>query len=101
MITYRLKDNVVTHFPTIFKGLGSKPSVIHMALDVELHGGVLVARVAGNQPIDCGKCTRSTVVELARELIQRSIGWCWWRRRADLDTLSNPNCASSEWRLLW
>ena len=46
MITYRLKDNVVTHFPVIFKELGSKPSVIHMALDVELHGGVLAVRVA-------------------------------------------------------
>ena len=36
MITYKLEDNVVTHFPAIFKGLGSKPSVVHMALDVEL-----------------------------------------------------------------
>ena len=71
MITYRLKDNVVTHFPAIFKELGSKPSVIHMALDVELHGGVLVVRVAGGRPIDCGKCNRSTVMELARELIAR------------------------------
>jgi transposase len=71
MITYRLKDNVVTHFPTIFKGLGSKPSVIHMALDVELHGGVLAVRVAGGRPIDCGKCTRSTIIDLARELVRR------------------------------
>src|SRR5204862_8159360 len=71
MITYELKDNVVAHFPAIFKGLGSKPSVIHMALDVELHGGVLVVRVAGGRPIDCGKCNRSTVMELARELIAR------------------------------
>ena len=39
MINYRLKDSAVTHFPAIFKGLGSKPSIIHMALDVELHGG--------------------------------------------------------------
>jgi len=71
MITYRLKDSVVTHFPAIFKKLGSKPSVIHLALDVELHGGVLAARVAGGRPIDCGKCSRSTVVDLARELIER------------------------------
>jgi transposase len=71
MITYRLKDNVVTHFPAIFKGLGSKPSVIHMALDVELHGGVLAVRVAGGRPIECGKCSRGTVVDLARELIGR------------------------------
>jgi transposase len=71
MITYKLEDNVVAHFPAIFKGLGSKPSVIHMALDVELHGGVLAARVAGGRPIDCGKCSRGTVVELARELIGR------------------------------
>jgi len=71
MINYRLKDNVVTHFPAICKGLGSKPSVIHMALDVELHGGVLAVRVAGGRPIDCGKCSRSTVFDLARELIRR------------------------------
>ena len=71
MITYRLKDNVVTHFPAIFKGLGSKASVVHMALDVELHGGVLVVRVGGGRPIDCGKCSRSTVFDLARELIRR------------------------------
>jgi len=45
MINYDLKDNAVTHFPAIFKGLGSKPSVIHMALDVELQGGVLTARL--------------------------------------------------------
>src|SRR5881397_3282021 len=70
-ITYELKDNVVAHFPAIFKGLGSKQSVIHMALDVELHGGVLAVRVAGGRPIDCGKCSRSTVMELARELIRR------------------------------
>src|SRR5438445_11577195 len=71
MTKYRLKDNVVTHFPAIFKGLGSKPSVIHMGLDVELHGGVLVVRVAGGRPIDCGKCSRSTVVDWARELVRR------------------------------
>jgi hypothetical protein len=58
MINYRLKDSVVTHFPAIFKGLGSKPSVIHMALDVELHGGMLAARVAGGRPIECGKWSR-------------------------------------------
>jgi transposase len=71
MINYRLKDNVVTHFPAIFKGLGSKPSVIHMALDVELHGGVLAVRVAAGRPMDCGKCSRSTVVDLAKELVRR------------------------------
>ena len=68
MITYRLKDSVVTHFPAIFKGLGFKPSVIHRALDVELHGVVLAVRVAGGRPMDCGKCTRGTVFELAGEL---------------------------------
>jgi hypothetical protein len=36
MINYRLKDSVVTHFPAIFKELGSKAIVIYMALDVEL-----------------------------------------------------------------
>ena len=71
MITYELKDNVVTHFPAIFKGLGSKPSVIHLALDVELLGAVLVVRVAGGRPIHYGKRSRSTIVDLARELIQR------------------------------
>lgn len=71
MITYELKDNAVAHFSAIFKGLGSKPSVIHMALDVELHGGVLAVRIAGGRPIDCGKCSRITIVELARELIRR------------------------------
>ena len=71
MINYRLKDSVVTHFPAIFKGLGSKASVIHMALDVELHGGELAVRVAGCRPIDCGKCSRSRVVDLARELLRR------------------------------
>ena len=71
MIKYELKDNVVAHFPAIFKGLGSKPSVIHLALDVELHGAVLVARVAGGRPIHCAKCSRRTIVDLARELIQR------------------------------
>jgi transposase len=71
MITYELKDNVVAHFPAIFKGLGCKPSVIHIALDVELAGAVLVVRVAGGRPIHCGKCSRSTIVELARELIGR------------------------------
>jgi transposase len=71
MITYELKDNVVAHFPAIFKGLGCKPSVIHIALDVELAGAVLVVRVAGGGPIHCGKCSRSTIVELARELIGR------------------------------
>ena len=72
MINYELKDNVITHFPAIFKGLGSKPSVIHMALDVELHGGVLVVRVAGGRPIHCAKCSRTTIVGLARELIRRN-----------------------------
>jgi transposase len=71
MITYELKDNVVAHFPAIFKGLGSKPSVIHLALDVELRGAVLVVRVGGGRPIHCGKCSRRTMVDLARELIQR------------------------------
>ena len=71
MITYKLTNNVVAHFPAIFKGLGSKASVIHMALDVELHGGVLMGRVAGGRPIDCGKCSRSTVLELAAELRRR------------------------------
>jgi transposase len=71
MINYELKDNVVAHFPAIFKGLGSEPSVIHLALDVELHGGVLVGRVAGGRPIHCGKCSRGTILELVRELIQR------------------------------
>jgi transposase len=45
--------------------------VIHLALDVELAGAVLVARVAGGRPIHCGKCSRSTIIELARELIRR------------------------------
>ena len=71
MINYELKDNVVAHFPAIFKGLGSKPSVIHLALDVELLGAVLVGRVAGGRPIHCGKCSRSTITDLARELVQR------------------------------
>ena len=71
MNNYELKDNVVAHFPAIFKGLGSKPSVIHLALDVELAGAVLVARVAGGRPIHCGKCSRRTITELARELIRR------------------------------
>jgi transposase len=71
MTTYKLTNNVVTHFPAIFKGLGSKRSVIHMALDVELHGGVLAVRVAGGRPLECGKCSRSTVIELAAELRRR------------------------------
>jgi hypothetical protein len=71
MITYKVTNNVVAHFPAMFKALGSKASVIHMALDVELHGGVLAVRVAGGRPIDCGKCSRSTVIDLARELIRR------------------------------
>ena len=71
MNNYELKDNVVAHFPAIFKGLGSKPSVIHLALDVELAGAVLVARVAGGRPIHCGKCSRRTITELARELVMR------------------------------
>ena len=70
MTTYKLTNNVVTHFPAIFKGLGSKPTVIHMALDVELHGGMLAARVAGGRPIECGKWSRSTIAELAAELIR-------------------------------
>jgi transposase len=71
MINYRLKDSVVTHFPAIFKGLGSKPSVIHMAVDVELHGGVLAVRVGGGRPMDCGKYSRSAMIELAGELRRR------------------------------
>jgi transposase len=71
MINYELKDNVVAHFPAIFKGLGSKASVIHLALDVELAGAVLVARVAGGRPTHCGKCSRRTIIELARELVRR------------------------------
>jgi transposase len=71
MNNYELKDNVVTHFPAIFKGLGSRPSVVHLALDVELLGAVVVARVAGGRPLHCGKCSRRTILELARELIQR------------------------------
>lgn len=71
MNTYKLTNNVVTHFPAIFKGLGYKASVIHMALDVELHGGVLVVRVGGGRPIECGKCSRGTVLELAGELRRR------------------------------
>jgi len=71
MINYELKDNVVAHFPAIFKGLGCKATVIHLGLDVELHGGVLVARVAGGRPIHCGKCSRRTILDLATELIRR------------------------------
>ena len=71
MITCELKDNVVTHFPAIFKGLGSKPSVIHIALDVELLSAVLVVRVTGGRPIHCGKFSRSTIVALTRELMRR------------------------------
>ena len=70
-MNYELKDNVVAHFPAISKGLGSKPSVIHLALDVELLGAVLVARVAGGRPFHCGKCSRRTIIELARELVRR------------------------------
>ena len=68
MITYKLTNNVVAHFPAMFKALGSKPTVIHIALDVELHGGVLAVRVAGGRPLECGKCSRSTVIELAINL---------------------------------
>jgi len=71
MINYELKDNVVAHFPAIFKGLGCKATVIHLGLDVELHGGVLAARVAGGRPIHCGKCSRRTILDLATELIRR------------------------------
>jgi transposase len=71
MINYELKNSIVAHFPAIFKGLGSKPSVIHMALDVELLGGVLIVRVAGGRPIHCGKCSRRTIMELAGELLRR------------------------------
>src|ERR1700751_2842118 len=71
MITYKLRDNIVTHFPAIFKGLGSKPTVIHLALDVELHSAVLAVRVAEGRPIHCGKCSRSTIFALAKEWIQR------------------------------
>ena len=76
MINYRLKDNVVTHFPAIFKGLGSKGSVIHMALDVELHGGVLAVRVAGADQLIVAS------VAAARSLIWQGsssggeTGWC-------------------------
>ena len=42
-----------------------------MALDVELRGGVLAVRVAGGRPVDCGKCSRTTVLDLARELVRR------------------------------
>jgi transposase len=71
MITYKLTNNVVAQFPAIFKGLGPKPTVIHLALDIELAGGLLAVRVAGGRPIDCGKCSRSTVLELAGELRAR------------------------------
>lgn len=71
MITYELKNNIVAHFPAIFKALGSKPGVIHMALDVELLGGVLIVRVAGGRPLHCGKCSRTTIIELASELVRR------------------------------
>ena len=72
MNNYELKDNVVAHFPAIFKGVGSKPSVIHLALDVELLGAVLVARVACGRPIHYGKCSRRTIIELARELVAQT-----------------------------
>ena len=102
MITYKLTDNVVTHFPAIFKGLGSKPSVIHIALDVELHGGVLAVRVAGGRPIECGKCSRSTVIEFAAELRRRKHRVVLVEeRRADLATGFTATCARSEWKLLW
>src|SRR5262245_17062914 len=42
-----------------------------MALDVELHGGVLAVRVAGGRPIDGGKCSLGTLLELAAELRRR------------------------------
>jgi transposase len=45
--------------------------VIHIALDVELLGAVLIVRIAGGRPIHCGKCSRSTIVNLAKELIKR------------------------------
>jgi hypothetical protein len=72
MNNYELKDNVVAHFPAIFKGVGSKPSVIHLALDVELAGAVLVTRVAGGRPIHCGKCSRRTMKHAGLALV--SIG---------------------------
>src|SRR5262245_10949873 len=71
MINYRLKDNAVTHFPAIFKGHGAKGSRIHIALDVEVHDGALKVRVGGCRPGDCGKCSRTTVLDLARELVRR------------------------------
>jgi transposase len=71
MCNYKLNNNVMAHFPAIAKGVGSKPSVIHLALDVELHGGVLAARVSGGRPIDCGKCSRSMILSLIKELIER------------------------------
>ena len=71
MITYRLTNNVVTQFGSIFKALGSASTVIHIALDVELAGAVIVVRVGGARPIHCGKCTRHTIIDLAKELIGR------------------------------
>lgn len=37
MITYKLTIDVVTQSAALFKQLGSKPTVVHMAVDVELH----------------------------------------------------------------
>jgi transposase len=71
MINYKLTNNVVAQFGSIFKALGSKPTVIHMALDVELAGGVQVVRVGGGPPIYCGKCSRALISDLAKELIGR------------------------------
>jgi|ERR1700693_3645885 Transposase IS116/IS110/IS902 family len=95
MITYKLTNNVVAHFPAIFKALGSKPTVIHLALDVELHGGVLAVRVAGGKPIECGKCSRSTVIDLAAELIREAIDWQRFSNRKQIG--SYIGCCPSEY----
>ena len=71
MINYKLTNNVVPQFGAIFKALGSQSTVIHMAIDIELHGGVLAVRVAGGRPIHCGNCSRETIADLAKELIWR------------------------------
>ena len=94
MINYRLKDSVVTHFPAIFKELGSKGSVIHMALDVELAECWRCEWLGADQLIVAS-------VAAARSLIWQGsssggdTGWCWWRRRADLVTVFTANCARS------
>jgi transposase len=45
--------------------------MVLMAVDVELHGGVLVVRVGGGRPIHCGNCSREQIANLAKELIGR------------------------------